>query len=189
MKVTTPDFRAAFPNVFRARKNDLNGKDEYSITALFPAGADLTALKKAAQEALAKKFGSDQKKWPQNLRTPFRDQGDREKTNDEGKKVLPQGYEKGSIYITLRSTQKPGVVDQNVQTIIDESEFYGGCWAKASVSAYAYDQKGNRGVSFGLGNIQKVKDGDAFGNRTKPEDDFKPVANADNTESAADLYN
>ena len=183
-KVNTPEFRAAFPQVFQAKRNTLNDKDEFSVVALFTLGQDLSMLKTACQEAITKKWGPDQSKWPQNLRSPFRDQGDREKLNEEtGKMEMPQGYVKGAIYITLRSTQKPGVVDNNVQEILDSSEFYGGCYAKASVNAYAYDQKGNRGVSFGLGNLQKLKDGDAFGNRTKPQDDFTPVQNPDGNQA------
>lgn len=192
-KVNTPEFRAAFPSVFRPKHNSMNNKDEYSLVALFPKGADLSMLEKAAQNALVKKFGKDKKKWPGNIakyRSPFRDQGDREKTDPEtGKKTLPQGYEPGATYITLRSTQRPGCVDKDVQDIIDESEFYGGCWARASVNAFAYDQKGNRGVSFGLGNLQKLRDGDAFGNRTKPQDDFAPVDTGEaNVSSASSLF-
>ncbi len=29
-KINTPEFRVAFPSVFQAKKNDLNGKDEMS---------------------------------------------------------------------------------------------------------------------------------------------------------------
>jgi len=189
-KVNTPQFRAAFPQVFRAKKNDMNGKDEFSIVALFAKGEDLTKLKEAAQFALEKKFGKDKAKWPKGLRSPFRDQADREKENDEGKLVMPQGYVKGAMYLNLRSTQRPGVVNHAVEDIIDESEFYGGCFVIASVNAYAYDFKGNVGVNFGLGNLQKVKDGDHFGNRTKATDDFKAVdaPAGDASASATDLF-
>lgn len=192
MGVLTPEFRVAFPAVFRPKRNDLNGKDEYSVVALFPKGCDLTPLINAAQEAIAKKFGADKSKWPQNMRSPFRDQGDRAKENDDGKEVLPQGYEKGAQYITFRSNQRPGCVNQNVEDIIDEAEFYGGCWARAEVNAYAYDMKGNRGVSFGLGNLQKMRDDDHFGNRSKPQDCFSPVVAQDANETASnasDLFN
>ena len=92
--------------------------------------------------------------------------------------MLPDGYVEGAIYLNLKSVNKPGLVDNQVQDIIDSAEFYGGCWARASVSVYAYAQGGNRGVNFGLGNIQKVKDDTPFGNRTKAQDDFAPVAGA-----------
>jgi len=178
-KAHTPEFRVAFPAVFTPKRNMNDTKDEYSVVALFPKGADLSKLKAAAQAAVVKKWGPDKKKYPKNLRTPFRNQGDREKTNDEGKLVLPQGYEKGAIYLNLKSEQRPGVVDSQVQDIIDQSEFYGGCYAEATVNAYAYDHKGNRGVAFGLGNLMKTRDGDAFGNRTKAQDDFVAVAGSE----------
>lgn len=188
MNTVTPKFRVSYPNVFKARKNELNGKEEFSVVALFDKGADLTALKKAAQEATIKKWGADKTKWPTNIRSPFRDQGEREK---EG--TLPAGHEKGAIFMNFKSTQKPGVVDQQVQPIIDEADFYAGCYAIASVNAYAYDQKGNRGVSFGLGNLQKVKDGEPLGGRTRAQDDFAPIAVEEgvevNSTSADNLFN
>lgn len=175
--VMTPTFRVSYPNVFKPKKNELNGKDEYSLVALFPKGADLSALKDAVKKALADKWGADQSKWPANLRTPFRDQAERAKVVD-GKKVLPAGHEEGAIFINLKSAQRPGVVDQNVQDIIDDSQFYAGCFARATVNAYAYDNKGNRGVAFGLGNIQKMKDGDPLSGRPRAMDEFAPVEGA-----------
>jgi len=65
-KVNTPEFRVAFPNVFKARRNDMNEKDEYSLVALFPKGADLTVLREAAMEAAVKKWGEDKAQWPGN---------------------------------------------------------------------------------------------------------------------------
>lgn len=172
--INTPTFRVSYPNVFKARRNEMNGKDEFSVVALFEPGADLSALKAAAQKAIVDKWGPDKAKWPSNLRSPFRDQAERAKDVD-GKRVLPAGHVAGAIFLNLKSQQRPGVVDQNVQDIIDESQFYAGCYARASVNAFAYDQKGNRGVSFGLGNIQKVRDGEPLGNRAKPEADFAPI--------------
>lgn len=182
--IVTPTFRVSFPNVFKPKKNDLNGKDEYSIVALFPKGTDLKTLEAEAKRAVVKKWGPDSSKWPKPLKSPFRKHEEREK---EG--VLPAGLEEGGIFINLKSMQKPGVVDQNVQPIIEEGEFYAGCFAKASVRAYAYDQKGNRGVAFGLGNIQKVKDGDPLGGRTRPQDDFAAIEGAtssDNSDGSAE---
>lgn len=186
----TPVFRVSYPHVFKPQLNDLNGQLEYSVVALFPKGADLTALKAAAHAAVVKKWGADKGKWPQNLKSPFRDQNERAKDVD-GKQVLPAGYEAGAVFLTLKSKQKPGVVDQQVNDIVDETEFYAGCYAKASVNAYAYDQKGNRGVAFGLGNLQKVKDGESLGGRTRPEDDFSAVegeAAAGGDGSASSLF-
>jgi len=60
--VMTPEFRMSFPKLFKAEKNDLNGKMEFSVTALFPKGADLSKLKAAAHAACVKKWGADPKK-------------------------------------------------------------------------------------------------------------------------------
>lgn len=168
--VITPEFRASYPQVFRAKRNDLNGKDEFSVMALFDAKADLSKLKAAAEAAIVEKWGADKEKWPQNLRSPFRKQAEKEKN---GK--LPEGYSADGIFITLRSTQKPGLINQKNDDIIDETEFYGGCYARASVRAYAYDQRGNRGVAFGLQNIQKLRDGEPLAGRPKAQDEFEPV--------------
>lgn len=171
--VMTPAFRISYPNLFKAKKNDLNGKDEFSVVALFPKGANLDALKKAAQAAVVKKFGSDQSKWPKNMRSPFRDQSEREKDG-----VMPAGHEKGAFFMTLKSSDKPLIVDENAQPILDTSTVYAGCWMQAQVNAYAYLQKGNAGVSFGLAGIQKVKDDQPLGGGRASLQDFKPVEGA-----------
>ena len=40
---------------------------------------------------------------------------------------------------------------------------------------YAFNSGGNRGVACGLGNIQKIKDGEPLGIRSKAEDEFGKV--------------
>jgi hypothetical protein len=42
----------------------------------------------------------------------------------------------------------------------------------ASVNFYAFNSNGNRGVACGLNNIQKLRDGEPLGGRSRPEDDF-----------------
>lgn len=181
--VITPEFRVSYPKVFKPEVNKLSKKLEFSVVALFALGADLSKLKAAAKAAAVKKFGPDETKWPKNagglpLMSPFRDQADREK-EVEGKLVMPAGYVKGAIYLNLRSTQRPAVVDQNVQPILDESKFYGGCYAVASVNFSAFKhESGKVGISAYLNNIQLSRDGDPFGTRTRAEDDFKAIDTA-----------
>lgn len=174
MATKTPEFRVSYPNVFKAKKNDLNGKDEYSLVALFKKGENMDVLKNAAMEAITKKWGSEKAKWPANLKTPFRMQEERKK---DGK--MPEGYEEGAIFINLKASQRPGLVklasNGDLEEIIDTSDFYAGCYAKATVSCYAYDQKGNRGVAFGLSNLLKTKDGDSLSGRSSAADDFSDV--------------
>lgn len=186
--IMTPNFRASYPKLFKPELNQLSKKMEYSVVALFKKGDDLSALKKAAEEVLVKELGADRALWPKNLKSPFRDQGEREKLDKEtGKMVLPPGHEKGAIFITLKSTQKPGVVDKNVQPILDESEIYGGAICRSTVRPYYYDQAGNRGVAFGLQNVQKVSDGEPLGGgRVAATSEFAPVEGA--TSSSEDMW-
>lgn len=159
----TPEFRVSYPKVFRPERNDLNGKDEYSLVALFPKGADLSKLKAACKAACEKKFGTDPKKWPKNLRDPFRDQGEREKEDDDGNTYMPDGYVKGAVMLNLKTQKKPGLVNARNEDILDDADFYGGCYARAQVNAAAYNEKGNAGVSLYLNHIQKLRDGESFG--------------------------
>lgn len=166
----TPEFRVSFPAVFQAKLNKLNNKQEFSLMALFKKGENMDALKKAAAAAVQKKWGTDKTKWPANMKSPFRDQKEKAKN---GK--LPEGHVEGAVFMTFKSDQRPKVVDQNVQEIIDPSKFYAGCWARASVNAFAYDQMGNKGISFGLNHVQFVRDGESFSGRPRVEDAFQPI--------------
>lgn len=172
--IISPEFRVSYPNVFKARRNDLNGKDEYSLVALFKKGEDLSKMQAAAKQAIVDKWGADSSKWPKPLRSPFRDQSEREKAG-----VMPDGYEAGAIFVNMKSNNRPGIVDQNRQTVIDESKIYAGCYLRASVRFYAYDNKGNRGVACGLQNIQFLRDGESLSGRVPAEAEFEPVAGAD----------
>lgn len=163
-KVLTSKFRVSFPAVFVPRSAMDGAEPKYSLVMLFPKTEDISKLKAIAKAAVVEKWGD---KVPKDLRSPFRD-GD-EKELD--------GYA-GCTFITASSKQKPGLVDGNREPIISADEFYAGCYARATVNAYAYDRNGNKGVAFGLQNIQKLGEGEPFSGRTKPEDDFDAVTDA-----------
>lgn len=168
--VITPVGRVAFPHVFKARAPMGQGEPKFSVTLVFDSDEGLKALRAEARRAVVEKWGADKDKWPKGLKSPFRD--GREKDHLDG-------FEEGQVFISATSKFKPGVVDKDLQPIIDETEFYGGCYGRASVAAFAYDTAGNRGVAFGLRNVQKVKDGTPFGGRTSPEDDFDAIDTGD----------
>lgn len=163
-KVITPEFRVSFPSVFTP--SSFEGQEpKYRITMLFEKGTDLNALKQLAAETVAEKWPNKDTR-PKNIRNPFRD-GDVDKPDMDG-------YA-GTIFLNASSKMKPGVVDSFVQPIIEEGEFYAGCYARATVTCYAYSFAGNNGVAFGLQNIQKTRDGDSFTGRSSAESDFTPV--------------
>lgn len=171
-KVITPEFRVSFPAVFQPKAFE-GQEPKYSIVMLFDKKTDLSKLKEMAKKAIEEKWPNVNER-PKNLKNPFRD-GDIEKPD-------MQGY-KGAVFISATSKMKPGVVDASLQPIIAEDDFYAGCYARASVTCFAYDKMGNKGVSFGLQNLQKTKDGESFSGRTKAEDDFESVS-----ESVEDMF-
>lgn len=154
--VITPKFRAAFVSVFSTTQTP-NGQDRYQLTGLFEPGEDLSALKKLAKKALEDKWGTDPKQHPKGLRSPFRKQSE--------KSGQYEGFadDDDAIFINMATIQQPGIVDENLKDIIDPKQFYSGCYARAEINAYAYDKKGNKGVAFGLNNIQKLEDGERLG--------------------------
>jgi len=166
-KVTTPEFRVSFPALFEAKLNTLSNKTEFSCQMIFEKTADLAPLKKMAKDCAIEKWSN---KIPEKLRSPFRDGDEYNETADNQREELA-----GKIFINCKSKQRPGLVDGNLQAIIDQGDFYGGCYARATIRAYAYDQKGNRGVAFGLLNVQKLRDGEPFSGKLKAEDDFSPI--------------
>lgn len=174
-KLLTSEFRVSFPHLFKAVTPKGSDKAKFSISMLFPKRETLTGQKLVEYDAFmtaAKKAAGDvaKEKWGEKaatlkLKTPFLDAGEYEY----------EGYEKGMVLIRASSVSAPQVVDAKVVKIIDDSEIYPGCYGKASVNVFAYDSNGNRGVSFGLGNFQKTRDGDNLGGRSRAEDDFVPL--------------
>ena len=67
------------------------------------------------------------------------------------------------------------MVDQKVQPIFEEEELYSGCFINISVRGFAYDKESNRGVAFGMNNVQLVKKGERLGGATTAEEDFEEI--------------
>lgn len=164
-KVTTPKFRVSFPHVFKPHAFNDKQEPKFSVVMLFDKKTDISAMEKAADAAAIDKWGTDKKKWPKGLRMPFRD------GNEKGDL---KGYKNATV-VSASSKEPPGVVDQGRQAILDANAFYAGCYARATLIAFAYDQMGNRGVSFSLQNLQKLGDGEKFSGRKAAEDDFDEV--------------
>lgn len=184
IKITTPEFRVSFPTVFEAKAMNAGDKPKYSIQMLFrvapnpkdPDGkvVDITPLKEAVKAILVQKLGAG---WEAEcrktradgsriIRLPFRN----------GKEKDLDGFDEGIVFCSASSVNKPGLVDAALQPIISPSEFYGGCYARATLNPYWYDTKGNKGVALGLQNIQKLRDGVPFSGKVKAEDDFDAIA-------------
>ena len=159
----TPVFRSSYAFVHEPKETQ-SGDMKYQICMIFKK-ADLAEWKAVAQaicNAAAKKFGEDINKWPKNLKCPMRD-GDEDRDGAE--------YE-GAIFMNGGTKNKPGLVDRVLNPIMSRDEFYSGCYARASLTFYPYDVKGNKGVGTGLNNLIFWEEGDRLDGSVKAEDDF-----------------
>ena len=157
-RVVTDKVRFSFCNVCSPRRNEFNGKDEFS-TQILVAKSDTTtvaALKDAARAALATKWGD---KVPTKVRNPMRD-GDTE-TKGDGSALGPE-Y-KHHFFMTVKSSKRPGIIDSSGVELLGLDDVASGDWGRVSLNAYAYDAAGNKGVSFGLNNVQLMSKGESLG--------------------------
>ena len=149
------------------------GAEKYSVSVLIPKSDKETvaavnaAIDAAIEEGIAKFGGKRPNK--ATLKLPLRD-GDIERDDE--------AY-KGHWFINANSNTAPQIVDRSVKPILDRSEVYSGCYARVSLSFYAFNSNGNKGVACGLGNIQKVRDGEPLGGRSTAEDDFETIEDDD----------
>lgn len=169
-KVITPEFRVSFPAIHEPKAFN-NQHAKYSLVALFSKKTDITSVRKAADWAAVEKWGTDKKSWPKGIKFPFHDGNEKQKMT---------GY-KDHIFVSASSKQKVGLIDNSRQPILEPSEFYAGCYARASMIAFAYDVNGNKGVSFSLQNVQKTRDGIPFSGRKRAEDEFEEFKSDDDS--------
>lgn len=161
-KIITPEFRAAYVGLFKATapKENPDGAKKFSIRAAFPPNADLSAMKSEAAAAANEKWGVG--KVPKTVRSPFR-------LNEELDNPIPGiGDDWTVMTFSANEDRRPGLVDASLQDIIDDSEVYSGAWFRVQVRCYAYDTAGNKGVGFGLENVQKTRDDDPIGKGKVP---------------------
>lgn len=166
-QVTTGKVRLSYVHLNEAYAFDSNpDKPQFSCCVLIPKTDKITLanLSKAIEAAKAQgKVAKWNGKIPAKLHNPLRD-GDVDHPEDENFA--------GMFFLNAKSNQKPGIVDKNLQRIIDPDEIYSGMYARVSLSFFPFATSGNSGIGVGLNNVQKVADGERLGGRSNAEDDF-----------------
>lgn len=171
-KVVTGTVRLSYANVWEPKSIN-GGTEKYSVSLIIPKSDKKTlaaidaAVDAAIEEGIAKFGGKKPNKAA--IKLPLRD-GDTERDDE--------AYA-DSYFINANSLTPPQIVDQNVNPIMTRSEIYSGVYARVSINFYAFNSNGNKGVACGLGNIQKVRDGQPLGNRSTAEDDFTALDDTD----------
>ena len=167
--ITGPRTRWSYANVWDAKSID-GGTPKFSVSLIIPktdtatVGRIKAAIQVAYEEGEGKLKGSSKIAPPlEAIKNPLRD-GDKERPGDAA-------YA-NSYFINANSSTAPGIVDADRNPIIERSEVYSGVYGRASISFYAFNSNGNRGIACGLNNLQKISDGEPLGGRARAEDDF-----------------
>lgn len=167
--ITGVNTRWSYVNAWEP-KSIKGGAPKYSVSLIIPK-SDTKTIEKI-QAAIQAAYDEGQGKLKGNgksvpalsvLKTPLRD-GDAERPDDEA-------YA-DSYFINANSGTAPGIVDADRQPILDRSEVYSGVYGRASINFYAFNSNGNKGIACGLNNLQKIKDGEPLGGKSRAEDDF-----------------
>lgn len=187
----TPVFRGAFTKtVFTPEAfEDGGGDPKYGITAIWDESKFSPADKKrwaiiaeALDDEAMARFKKKVDKLPANFKTGIRDSSEK-----EGK----EGFDPGTVFASLTTKMRPGVVDKerlniaksdaekeaweakgkDVSEEVGQDAVYSGAYYRATVVTYSYDNKG-KGVALGLMNLQKVADGERIDGRTDASADF-----------------
>jgi hypothetical protein len=164
IKVVTGKVRFSYAHVFTPQASQEGGQPKYSVSIIIPKSDKETVEKinKAIEQAKEENKAVWGGTVPKGLKGGLRD-GDEEKDDP--------AYA-NSYFINANSSQKPGVVDADLNAILDASEFYSGCFGRASISFFAYNSNGSKGVGCGLNNVQKLEDGEKLGGASSASDDF-----------------
>ena len=154
-KVVTGKVRLSYAHLHEAKSID-GGEPKYSVSLIIPKEdkKTLKTIQEAVNEAKENGKGLWGGKVPANLKTPLRD-GDDERPDDDA-------YA-DSYFLNANSKHKPEIVDLKGNKNVGEDEVYSGCYARVSINFYGFNVSGNRGIACGLGNVQKLDDGERLG--------------------------
>lgn len=169
MKVITgPHTRWSYANVWEPKSIN-GGTPMYNVSLIIPKSENTVAKIKASIEAAYKegesKLKGNGKSFPELsvIKTPLRD-GDLERPDDA---AYVNAY-----FVNANATSAPGIVDADRNPILTRSEVYSGVYGHASISFYAFNSSGNKGIAYGLNNLQKIRDGEPLGGKASAESDF-----------------
>jgi hypothetical protein len=163
-RIKTGKVTFSYANVWEPKAISDGATPKYSVSLIIPK-SDTKTLDKIKKAVLAaEKLGKDKGiKLTKASKRPLRD-------GDEERGDKPE-Y-KDCMFLNASTTMKPQIVDANVDPIMDKTEFYSGCVGRATINFYAFDSNGNKGIAAGLGNLQKLEDGERLAGGATAEDDF-----------------
>lgn len=182
-KVITGMVRLSYANILEPRA--MEGQEpRYSVAMLIPKEDTETmqeidsAINAAYRNGLDKLRAGGKVPALSAIKSPVHD-GDMERPDDP--------VYTGCWYInaTCPATHQPQIVDVYKNRLTSPDVVYSGMFARVSVTFYAFNRNGNRGIACGLGNILKLADGDRLGGNSTADEDFgefykEPATNGQN---------
>lgn len=192
-RVVAKDVRLSYCYVGEAKEND-HGEMEYSTQLLIKKGGEAhKAIHRAVMAAIlaCPMAGGDKAKAEKlfknpQFKKPLRDPEAEGRDGDE--------YE-GNLFANAKTNAKkgrPGIVLKNGTKLTDPDDImdavYSGCFAHVSVTAYYFDNSGNKGIALALNNIMKTKDGDRLDGSVAAEDEFADFVEDDGDDFGDDGF-
>ena len=142
-----------FPVLVTPQASFEGGKEKFSMTVMVPKEDKETIAKIEAEIAKVIEdnkatFGGKKS----GIKTPLRD-------GDEKKEDYPEFD--GFMFFNCSTTRRPKIVDRNKEEVLDVvDQCYSGQIVNVSITFFAYNQAGSKGVGAGLNNIQVVGGGE-----------------------------
>ena len=167
--VTGPRMRFSYCHIWEPKSIN-GGAPKYSVSLIIPKSDTRTvakikaAIETAYAEGESKLKGNSRTVPPlASIKTPLRD-GDVERPDDP---AYANAY-----FINANSATAPGIVDADLNPVLTRSEVYSGVYGRASITLYAFNSNGNRGIACGLNNLQLIRAGEPLGGKASAESDF-----------------
>lgn len=168
--IISPKGRLSYPHLLERNTSGNYPSDKYETLLLIPKTTDISVLEFACQAVFDEMFAEEYDSFLDLKNPPIRD-GD-EKGGDYS----------GHWYIKAKSDNRPAIVGPDPKISVDNPELvYGGQWARLSLDVYGYKKPGNKGIAWGLKNVQILGGGEAFGGGAgRAEDQFSVVEEGTN---------
>ena len=188
--VTIPA-RLSYVNLFQPKPpfNNPGGDPKFSVTCLVPK-TDLAAkdlIDKAVNYAIETGVNT---RW-NGVRPPQPaicvHDGDGPRPSD-GSAFGPECRGMWVFTASCKADRPPFVMDRRVQPILDPTQVYSGMWGNVSVTFFAYNSAGKKGIGCGLNGVQKVRDDEPLGSVVTAQDAFKPIEDDDPAMGAGPAY-
>lgn len=165
IQIVTDPVRISFPYLFKKREmKDQDGtrqpeRDRYECVLLVPPSTgDAEKIAAAIGEAMSAKFGAD---WKSELSAM-------EMAKLPLKKCAENKWFKdqfaGWHFVNSWSKERPNIVDQDFEDIIDPDKVYAGCWCRFQLTLLAWEsKKGGKLCLVSLDNVMFVADDERLG--------------------------